>query len=132
MKYAFLRFFGMIGFLGITAAFAQAPAPALPTAGGGMSDTLMQPMPFLLIFVIMWFLLIRPQQKRMREHREMVKALRRDDVVVTGGGFVGKVTKIIDDNEVEVEIAPNVRVKVVRATLTDIRSKPQPIAVNDK
>src|SRR5690349_16648703 len=77
----------------ITPAFAQG-APA-----GGGTDVLFQMAPFLLIFVIMYFLILRPQQKRVKEHQAMVKALRKGDTVVTSGGVVGKVTKVIDDNE---------------------------------
>jgi preprotein translocase subunit YajC len=110
----------------ITPAFAQAGAPA---AGG---ELVMQLAPFILIFIIMWFLIIRPQQKRARAHLEMIKAIRRGDTVVTAAGFVGKVTKVIDDNEVEVEIADNVRVRTVRATISDVRSKSEPANTNTK
>jgi preprotein translocase subunit YajC len=70
----------------------------------------------------MYFLMIRPQQKRLREHREMIAAIRRGDTVVTGGGIVGKVTKV-DDNELQVEIAEGVRIKVLRGTVSEVRSK---------
>jgi preprotein translocase subunit YajC len=83
-------------------------------------------MPFLLIFVIMYFLIIRPQQKRLKTHREMVAALRRGDTVVTGGGLVGKVTKV-DEDELQVELAQGMKVKVIRSTITDVRSKSQPV-----
>ena len=89
-------------------------------AGGGGAAFIMQMMPLLLIFVIFWFLLIRPQQKRMKQHRDMIAAVKRNDTAVTSGGIVGKVTKV-DDNEVELEIAPNVRVKVVKGMLSDVR-----------
>ena len=82
-------------------------------------------LPLLLIFVVFWFLLIRPQQKRMKEHTAMISALRRGDVVVTGGGMIGKVVKVAD-NEVTVELAENVRVRVVRGTITEVRSKTEP------
>lgn len=100
------------------------PAYAQGAAGGG--DFFFQILPFLLIFVIMYFMLIRPQQRRVREHREMVAALRRGDTVVTGGGLVGKVTKV-DDAEVEVQVAQGVKVKVVRSTITDVRNKTEPV-----
>ena len=101
--------------------------PAYAQGAGGGGDVIMSLLPFILIFVVMWFLIIRPQQQRLKEHREMVAALRRGDTVVTGGGLVGKVTKVIDDNELQVEIAEGVRVKVIRGTVTDVRTKGQPV-----
>ncbi|OUD10654.1 preprotein translocase subunit YajC [Marivivens niveibacter] len=82
--------------------------------------------PFILIFGIMYFLLIRPQQKKVKEHQEMVAALRRGDQVVTQGGVIGKVSKVKDDNEVEVEIAAGVSVRVVRSTITQVVNKTEP------
>lgn len=76
--------------------------------------------PLLLIFVAFWFLLIRPQTKRAKQHRDMLAAVKKNDVAVTSGGVIGKVTKV-DENEVEVEIAPNVRVRVVKSMLSDVR-----------
>ena len=81
----------------------------------GGSEMLMQVVPFILIFVIMYFLMIRPQQKRQKEHQEMIKNVRRGDQIVMSGGLIGKVVKVTDDNEVELEIADNVRVRVTRA-----------------
>ncbi len=101
------------------------PAYAQGAGGGGGEMSLL--LPFILIFVVMWFLIIRPQQQRLKEHREMVANVRRGDVVVTGGGLIGKVTKVIDDNELQVEIAEGVRVKVVRQTLSDVRTKEAPV-----
>lgn len=100
------------------------PAYAQGVAGSG--DFFIQILPFLLIFVIMYFLIIRPQQRRLKNHKEMVAALRRGDTVVTGGGLVGKVTKV-DDDELLVEIAQGMRVKVIRSTITEVRSKSQPV-----
>ena len=85
-----------------------------------------QLMPIILIFVVFYFLLIRPQQKKMRDHREMLAAIRRGDKIVTGGGIVGQVVKVGEDDELSVEIAQDVRVKVVRSTVTAVLSKPQP------
>lgn len=85
-------------------------------------------MPMILIFAIMYFLLIRPQQKKMKEHQAMVAALRRGDQVVTQGGVIGKVTKVKDEREVEVEIAPGVHARVVRATIAEVISKTEPAA----
>lgn len=101
------------------------PAYAQGAAGGG--DFFITILPFLLIFVIMYFMLIRPQQRRVKEHKEMVAALRRGDTVVTAGGLVGKVTKV-DEAEVEVQVAQGVKVKVVRSTISDVRNKTQPVA----
>ena len=82
--------------------------------------------PLILIFAIMWFLLIRPQQKKLKEHRAMVEALRRGDQVVTQGGLIGKVSKVKDDDEIEVEIANGVKVRVVRSTVAQVLSKTDP------
>lgn len=82
--------------------------------------------PFILIFAIMYFLLIRPQQKKIKEHKAMVEALRRGDQVVTQGGLIGKVTKVKDEGEVEVELAEGVRVRVVRSTIAQVMSKTEP------
>jgi preprotein translocase subunit YajC len=108
----------------ITPAFAQAAA-----APGG-SDILVQMLPFVLIFIIMYFLLIRPQQKRVKAHQEMIKNVRRGDTVVLNSGMIGKVTKVIDDNEAEVEIADNVRVKVIKSMIADVRNKTEPVAAS--
>ncbi|GAD54958.1 MAG: preprotein translocase subunit YajC [Limimaricola cinnabarinus] len=83
--------------------------------------------PLILIFAIMWFFLIRPQQKKLKEHQKMVAALRRGDQVITQGGLIGKVVKVRDDNnEVEVEIAQGVNVRVVRSTIAAVTSKTEP------
>jgi len=88
-----------------------------------------QLLPLILIFAIMYFLLIRPQQKKAREHREMVAALRRGDQVVTQGGLIGKVTKVKDDaNEIEVEVAKDVRVRVVQSTISQVLNKTEPVS----
>jgi preprotein translocase subunit YajC len=82
--------------------------------------------PLILIFAIMWFLLIRPQQKKLKEHQAMVAALRRGDQVVTQGGIIGKVTKAKEGDEVEIEIAEGVKVRVVRNTVAQVLSKTEP------
>ena len=92
---------------------------------GGSAIT--QFLPLILIFMIMYFLLIRPQQKKMKQHQAMVAALRRGDQVVTQGGLIVKVTKVKDDNEVEVELSENVRVKVVRSTIAQVINKTEPV-----
>ncbi len=83
-------------------------------------------LPLILIFAIMYFLLIRPQQKKMKDHQKMVAALRRGDQVVTQGGMIGKVAKVKDDKEIEVEIAEGVKVRVVKATVAQVLSKTEP------
>ncbi|MBD3846444.1 preprotein translocase subunit YajC [Bosea sp. SSUT16] len=88
---------------------------------------LIQLVPFLLIFVIMWFLIIRPQQRRAKAHQEMIKNVRRGDTIVTSGGLVAKVSKVVDDGEVEAEIAEGVRVRIVRGMIQDVRSKSEPV-----
>jgi preprotein translocase subunit YajC len=104
----------------ISPAFAQSP-------GGGGSDFFIQLVPILLMFVIFYFLLLRPQQQRAKTHREMVANIRRGDTVVTAGGIVGKVTKVRDDNEIEVEIADNTRVRVIKGTVSEVRVKGEPV-----
>jgi len=106
----------------VTPAFAQS-APV-----GGEAGFLFSIMPFLLIFVIMYFLVIRPQQRRVKAHKEMIAGLRRGDTVVTAGGLIGKVTKVVDDSEIEVQIADNVKVRVARGMVTDVRAKGEPVS----
>ncbi|MAL80161.1 MAG: preprotein translocase subunit YajC [Sneathiella sp.] len=93
-----------------------------------MDQGLAQLLPLVLIGVVFYFLLIRPQQKRAKAHREMIGAVRRGDSVVTAGGIMGKVTKVRDDNVVQIEIAPEVRIDVVKSTLADVKSKTEPVA----
>ena len=104
----------------ITPAFAQDAGAA---GGAGFLGSLV---PLVLIFVIFYFLLIRPQQKRAKEHKELVENLRRGDQVVTGGGILGKVTRVKEGEEIEVEIAEGTRVKVFRSTITAVLSKSEP------
>ena len=105
----------------ITSAFAQG------SPFGGDANLMTQLLPFVLIFVIMYFLILRPQQKRVKAHAEMVKNVRRGDTVVTSGGLVGKVTKVIDDDQIEVEIAEGIRVRQVRGMVSDVRAKGEPV-----
>ncbi|MBU2963700.1 preprotein translocase subunit YajC [Citreicella sp. C3M06] len=90
------------------------------------TSAIAQFVPLILIFGIMYFLLIRPQQKKVKEHQKMVAALRRGDQIVTQGGIIGKVSKVKENNEVEVEIAEGVRVRVVQNTITTVLSKTEP------
>jgi preprotein translocase subunit YajC len=103
----------------VTPAYAQDAG-----AAGGLISII----PFILIFVIMYFLLIRPQQKKMKEHQAMVSALRRGDQVVTQGGIIGKVVKVKEDGEAEVEIAEGVKVRVLKSTIANVISKTEPAA----
>ena len=96
--------------------------PAFAQQAGGLG-ALGSFVPLILIFVIMYFLLIRPQQKKVKDHRKMVEALRRGDRVVTQGGMIGKVTKVKEENEVEVEIAQGVTARVVRSTIAQVLTK---------
>ncbi|AXK80111.1 preprotein translocase subunit YajC [Pseudolabrys taiwanensis] len=107
-----------------TPAFAQG---SLFGGAGGEGGMIMSLLPFVLIFVIMYFLILRPQQKRVKTHQEMVKNVRRGDTVITNGGLVGKVTKVIDDDQVEIEIADGVKIRQMRQMLTDVRSKGEPV-----
>src|ERR1700740_2708358 len=105
----------------ISTAYAQ--------GAGSLFDSqsaLIQFLPLVLIFVVFYFLLIRPQQKKQKDHRTMLDALRRGDRVVTGGGIVGTVSRVVSPEEVEVDIAQGVRVRIVRSTISNILSKPDP------
>ena len=106
----------------ITPAYAQAQG-----AAQGAEGLVQFLLPIVLIFIVFYFLLIRPQQKKAKEHRDMVEAVKRGDQVVTAGGIIGKVTKAIDDNDVEIEIAPNIRIRLARASITEVRSKGEPV-----
>jgi preprotein translocase subunit YajC len=88
-------------------------------------------LPFVLIFVIMYFLILRPQQKRVKQHAEMVKNVRKGDTVITSGGLVGRVTKVVDDDQMEIEVADGVRVRQMRAMVTDVRAKGEPVKDED-
>ncbi|HZP75205.1 MAG TPA: preprotein translocase subunit YajC [Pseudolabrys sp.] len=104
----------------ITPAFAQGS----PFGGDSPIGMLV---PLALIFVIMYFLVLRPQQKKVKQHQEMVKNVRRGDTVVTNGGLVGKVTKVVDDDQIEIEIADDVRIRQMRSMLADVRAKGEPV-----
>jgi preprotein translocase subunit YajC len=104
----------------VTPAFAQ-------TSPFGSDNLLVSLLPFILIFVIMYFLILRPQQRRAKEHQELVKNVRRGDTVITSGGLVGKVTKVLDDDQIEVEISDGVRVRQVRQMLSGVRAKGEPV-----
>jgi preprotein translocase subunit YajC len=105
----------------VSTALAQDATPA-----AGAPDAMLQLLPIVLIFVVFYFLLIRPQQKKMKQHKEMLAALRRGDRIVTGGGIIGTITKVIDENEVQVEIAESVRVRVQRPAISAVLAKTEP------
>lgn len=98
-------------------------SPAYAQSAGGGFGSMASIVPLILIFVIMYFLLIRPQQKKVKQHRAMVEGLRRGDTVQTGGGLIGRITKVRDGNEVEIEISDGVRVRVVRSTIAHVMLK---------
>jgi len=101
-------------------------SPAYAQDGGGGQDMFVSFLPLVLIFVVFYFLLIRPQQKRAKDHKSMIAAVRRGDTVVTAGGVIGKVTKVKEDGNLQVEIADNIRVNVVGGTLSEVRAKSEP------
>jgi preprotein translocase subunit YajC len=110
----------------ITPAFAQSN-PLSSLFGGDSGGMLTSLMPLILIVVIMYFLVLRPQQQKVKQHQAMVRALRRGDTVVTNGGLVGKVTKVVDDDQIEVEISDGVRVRQMRSMVSDVRAKGEPV-----
>jgi len=113
----------------VTPAFAQA-ATGTAAPGVGGADLLIQFAPILLLVVIFWLLIFRPQQKRMKAQQAMLAAITRGDTVVTSGGLVGKVTKAVDGEDLEVEIAQGTRVKITRGGVVDVRSKSAPVNDN--
>jgi len=107
-------------------------SPAYAQATGGLDQSaLVQFLPLVLIFVVFYFLLIRPQQKKQKDHRAMLDAVRRGDRVVTGGGILATVSKVVSPEEVEVDLAPNVRVRVLRSTISTVLAKPDPAAARE-
>ena len=96
---------------------------------GGGSDFMISLFPFIALFAIMYFLVLRPQQRRVKEHQNMVANVRRGDTVVTSGGIIGKVAKV-DDVEIQVEVAEGVKIRVVKSTLAEVRSKSEPVPAN--
>jgi len=111
----------------VTPAYAQA---AGATPSGGINDILIQLMPILLLVVIFWFLIFRPQQKRLKAQQAMLASIKRGDTVVSTGGIIGKVTKAVDGEDLEIEIASGVKVKLVRSMVADVRSKGEPVNDN--
>jgi preprotein translocase subunit YajC len=101
----------------------------MQTVGGGTGIFELL-LPFALIFIIMYFLILRPQRQQMKRREEMLKQIRRGDTVVTNGGIVGKVTKVVDDHEVELQIAEGVKVRAMRNLIAEVRAKAEPVAAN--
>jgi preprotein translocase subunit YajC len=94
---------------------------------GGSDNMLVSLLPFILIFVIMYFLILRPQQKRVKQHAEMVKNVRKGDTVINSGGIIGRVTKVIDDEQIEIEVADGTRVRQMRQMIAEVRAKGEPV-----
>lgn len=107
----------------VTQAFAQAAGGAAP---GGM-DMIIQFVPFIFVFAIMWFLMIRPQRQKAKQHQELIKNVRRGDTIVMTGGLIGKIAKVVDDSELLLEVGDNVRVRVSRGSIADVRAKGEPV-----
>ncbi len=101
------------------------PAYAQASGSGGFGSTFGSLIPLLLIFAIMYFIIIRPQQKKAKEHKQMVTALKRGDQVLTQGGIIGKITKVKDESEIELEIASNTKVRVMKSTIVNVLNKTQ-------
>jgi preprotein translocase subunit YajC len=101
--------------------------PAYAQSVGATPDIFISVLPFVLIFVVMYFLIIRPQRTQLKKRQEMLAAVRRGDTVVTGGGLIGKVTKVIDDHELEIDLG-GTKVTALRSTLSDVRVKGEPVA----
>ncbi|MSO98110.1 MAG: preprotein translocase subunit YajC [Rhodospirillaceae bacterium] len=108
------------------------PAYAQAAAAGDPASAFTAFIPLILIFVVFYFLLIRPQQKKLKEHKTMLEAVRRGDKVVTNGGIIGVVTKVMEaERELQLEIAEGVRVRVVKDMVASVLSKTEPVAAND-
>jgi preprotein translocase subunit YajC len=110
----------------ITPAFAQA------TGAPGTGDFIGMILPLVLIMGVFYFLLIRPQQRKMKEHQEMLKKVGKGDTIITTGGLIGKVIKVVDDSELQVEIGENIRVRVLRSGIADVRAKGEPVKTESK
>lgn len=105
----------------VSQAFAQG-------AGGTGGDLFAMIVPLILIMAVFWFLLIRPQQKKAKEHQELIQSIRRGDVVATAGGMIGKVARVVDDNEVLLEVADNVRMRFQKQAISEVRAKGEPVS----
>ena len=111
----------------VTPAFAQTAA-----AAGGPESILISILPFVAVFAIMYFLIIRPQRTSAKKRDEMLRNIRRGDTVVTGGGIIAKVTKVMDNGELEVQISEQTKIRVLQSMIADVRTKGEPVAANTK
>ena len=110
----------------VTPAFAQsAGAPAI-------GDFMGMILPLVMIMAVFWFLLIRPQQRKMKEHQNLISKVARGDTIITSGGLIGRVTKVVDDTELLVEVGENVKVRVLRQGISDVRAKGEPVKAETK
>ena len=112
----------------ITPAFAQVPGGA----SQGFGDVFGMILPLVAIMGVFWFLLIRPQQKKMKDHQQVLTKIQRGDTVITSGGLIGKVTKVVDDGELQVEIGDNIKVRVLRSGVAEVRAKGEPVKTETK
>ena len=110
----------------ITPAYAQA------AGAPGMGDFVGMILPLVMIMAVFYFLLIRPQQRKLKEHQEMLKKVSKGDTVITQGGLIGKVVKVVDDSELQVEIGENVKVRVLRSGIADVRARGEPVKADSK
>lgn len=110
----------------ISPAFAQAQGAP------GLGDFTSMLMPLAMIMVVFYFLLIRPQQKKLKDHQELLKKINRGDTVVTSGGLIGKVIKVVDDHELQVEVGENVKIRLLRSGIIDVRAKGEPAKAETK
>ena len=104
-------------------------SPAFAQAAGGTpgGDIISMILPLVMIMGVFWFLLIRPQQKRQKEHQQLISKVARGDTIVTSGGLIGRVSKVVDERELLVEVGENVKVRVVRSAISEVRAKGEPI-----
>jgi preprotein translocase subunit YajC len=109
----------------VTPAYAQAAAP-------GAGDLFTMIVPLMLIMVVFYFLLIRPQQQKMKQHQAMISKVAKGDTVVSSGGLIGKVVKVVDDHEVLVEVGENIKVRLLRSGIADVRVKGEPVKADSK
>ncbi len=107
------------------------PAFAQTGASGASPDVIVQFLPFVLIFVIMYFLIIRPQRNKQKQHQEMIANIRRGDTIVTTGGLIGKVVKVSEEGELQIDLAEGVRVRLVRGMVAEVRAKGEPVKEKD-
>ena len=103
------------------------PAYAQVAGAPGMGDFVGMILPLVMIMVVFWFLLIRPQQRKLKEHQELLKKINRGDTIITSGGLIGRVTKVVDDHELQVEVGENVKVRILRSGVSDVRAKGEPV-----